>query len=738
MILDLLVVAATGSVAATLIAMVPGALRAPAPVSLVLGGLGLAAAGWAADLLTRSPGFTLTGCLALAVVTVAAHRITRGWTWLAAQQLVSVALAFILYIAYSIAVTVDHAGSRHLVLWVLAGSVIILLGEVAAVSLAISYLFEILDVLGRRRRDATPAQRPTGGDQPWVVVQVPMYNEPYELVRETLMALAHLDYPKYLVQVVDNNTKDPAVWMPVQDLCARLGSRFQFLHLDPWPGFKAGALNEATRRLPPEVEVIAIVDSDYVVHPGFLSATVPYFADPEVGFVQTPQNYRDWRDDRYLRGLFHSYRYFFDITMPARAHRNAIIFCGTMGLIRRSALEEIGGWNPDCITEDAEASLRILGRGYRGVYVRKAFGEGLMPLTFDGLKKQRFRWALGGIQILRQNWRELAPFTHHELRLTPAQRAHYLVGALQWFGDATLGAFTVLLLGTAIATAAHHRLPVAQLTGAVLVIPVVFLAFGLLRAVWALRSSGDLTWGDAGRALRVWFALSFTVTRADIQGLLVAKAQFLRTPKRRDGMGSLARALWSARAETALAVASILAAAAMEVRSFGFTTTILAALLLFQGSVYLCAPWASLAADGITLTPLRRIYLNSPRSVGERADERSRAAAVPLGIGAVAFAGLVVAFATAGPSGPQPFSSGVGGPVIAAAPPPTGATPTPAPSASPSPSLSPSPSPTTSPTPSRTAGPSASPSPRPSASPSAAPSPTASNSPSPSPSSSPS
>ncbi len=734
MILGLLLVAATASFAATLIAMVPGALRAPAPVSLLLGGMGLAAGGWAAFLLTRALGFTLAGCLALAVVTIAAHRTTRGWSWLAAQLLASVGLAFILYLAYSVGVTVNQAGSRHLVVWVLAGCVIILLGEVAAVSLAISYLFEILDVLGRRRRDAPPAPPPTLGHQPWVVVQVPMYNEPFELVRETLLALARLDYPNYLVQVVDNNTKDPAVWAPVQDLCARLGSRFQFLHLDPWPGFKAGALNEATRRLAREVEVIAIVDSDYVVQPGFLSATVPYFADPEVGFVQTPQNYRDWRDDRYLRGLFHSYRYFFDITMPARAHRNAIIFCGTMGLIRRSALEEIGGWNPDCITEDAEASLRILGRGYRGVYLRKAFGEGLMPLTFDGLKKQRFRWALGGIQILRQNWRELAPFGRHELRLTRAQRAHYLVGALQWFGDAALGAFTVLLLATAIATAAHHRLPVAQLTGAVLVIPLVFLTFGLLRAVWALRASGDLTWGDAGRALRIWFALSLTVTRADIQGLLVAKAQFLRTPKRRDGMGSLARALWSARAETTLALASILAAVAMEVRSFGFTTTILAALLLFQGSVYLCAPWASLAADGIKLTPLRRIYLNSPRSVAERGDERSRAAAVPLGIGAVAFAGLVVAFATAGPSGPQPFSPAAGGPVIAAAPQPTGAPPTPSPSASPSPSISP----TASPTPSPSAGPSASPSPGPSTSPSASPSPNGSTSPSPSPSGSPS
>lgn len=276
------------------------------------------------------------------------------------------------------------------------------------------------------------------------------------------------------MQAVDNITKDPAVWKPIADPCRDLGERFQFIHLGPWPGFKAGALNEATRGLALDVEVIAIVDADYLVRPGFLRATIPHFSDPTVGFVQNPQHYRDWEDNRYLRGLFHSYRYFFDITLPERANRDAIIFCGTMGLIRRSVLDGIGGWNEACITEDAEARLRILGSGYRGVYEPVAWGAGLMPLTFDDLKKQRFRWALGGIQMLRQDWRELRPFTSPRLVLTPAQRAHYLVGAIQWFGDALLGAFMALLLGTAIATSAHDRLPVAQITGAVLVIPRLF------------------------------------------------------------------------------------------------------------------------------------------------------------------------------------------------------------------------------------------------------------------------
>ncbi len=388
MLFDLMLGAAITSVIATLAAIVPGFVRAPAIVSALLSAVVLAGAALLTAYVTNQPAFAAGVAIALLITTLAAAPLLRGWSLLALLLLCSATASFLLYLAYSIGVTVFQAVTPRLLVGVLLGSLLIVIAEIAAMGLALSYLFEILDVLGRRQSTAPPAPLPST-KMPRVVVQVPMYNEPVELVRDTLVALSRLDYPYFLVQAVDNNTKDPAVWMPIQQLCEELGERFSFLHLDPWPGFKAGALNEATRLLPPDVEVIAIVDADYLVQPGFLRATVPHFADPQVGFVQTPQHYRDWEDDTYLRGLFHSYRYFFDITMPARAHRDAIIFCGTMGLIRRSVLDEIGGWNPDCITEDAEASLRILGRGYRGVYLQQAWGEGLMPLTFDGLKKQR-------------------------------------------------------------------------------------------------------------------------------------------------------------------------------------------------------------------------------------------------------------------------------------------------------------------------------------------------------------
>jgi len=361
-VLDLLLTAAIASVVTTLVVVMPRLVRMPLVPSLLLSCLALAASGLLADIVTRAAAASVGMCVALVAMTLISRRWLSGWTWMATQLSCSALVSFLLYVAYSLGVTLYQAVTPHLLLALLVGSLLIIVGELLAMGLALSYLFEILDVLGRRFGYLSPPP-PVPSRLPRVAIQVPMYNEPVELVRETLQALSRLDYPDFLVQAVDNNTKDVRVWEPIQELCAQLGPRFQFLHLEPWPGFKAGALNEATRRLPADVEVIAIVDADYLVRPGFLRAAAPYFSDPQVGFVQTPQHYRDWADEGYLRGLFHSYRYFFDVTMPARAHRDAIIFCGTMGLIRRSVLERIGGWNEDCITEDAEASLRILGLG---------------------------------------------------------------------------------------------------------------------------------------------------------------------------------------------------------------------------------------------------------------------------------------------------------------------------------------------------------------------------------------
>src|SRR5690606_20581724 len=146
--------------------------------------------------------------------------------------------------------------------------------------------------MSKRRRPFLPV---TGDDayRPKVSVHVPCYNEPPEMVKQTLDALARLDYPDFEVLVIDNNTKDPDVWKPVEAHCQALGPRFRFFHVAPLEGFKGGALNYILPHTTPDAEVIAVIDADYCVSPDWLKHMVPHFADPSIAVVQSPQDYRD-------------------------------------------------------------------------------------------------------------------------------------------------------------------------------------------------------------------------------------------------------------------------------------------------------------------------------------------------------------------------------------------------------------------------------------------------------------
>jgi hypothetical protein len=339
----------------------------------------------------------------------------------------------------------------------------------------------------------------------------------------------------------------------------------------------------------------------------------------------------------------------------------------------------------------------MLGRGYIGIYDQSARGAGLMPLTFDGLKKQRFRWALGGIQILRMHWRELLPFGPHKLRLSTAQRVHYLLGSVQWFGEALTLIFTALLLLTAAFLAVHQSLPIRQLVGAVIAVPLVFLMTGLLRALWGLRQTTGCDAKTAFRALGVWFALSWVVTLACVRGLFRPRAVFLRTPKVKEGgQGTLLQALSFSKVESALAVLSLCAAVLMVVSALSPATVVLALLLLYQAAFYASAPFASLAAEGVTLTEFRRIYRESAQTTGDRPGAPVGVPApVRLAAGLVAVAIIGVLFFNARPAGPArqvdlpPVGRTVGNqpkPLPATAP-----TSSPAPSPVTSPAASPSP-----------------------------------------------
>jgi cellulose synthase/poly-beta-1,6-N-acetylglucosamine synthase-like glycosyltransferase len=559
---------------------------------------------------------------ALALTAIAAVACTviwaafRNWEILGCTLFVGVAGASTSYLAYVTLITFN--GSLSFL--GLAASVVLLALEAGAILLTITYAHELVDVLARRRWNHLAPSIAVPRLMPRVCIQVPTYNEPVELVKQTLKAIARLDYRNFMVQVVDNNTSDPALWEPIRAYCRKLGRRFDFIHLENWPGYKAGALNEAMRRLPVDVDIVVVVDADYVVEPSFLKETVGHFADGEVAFVQTPQHYRDWADNSYLSHCFYAFKYFYDVTMASRNERNAIIFCGTMGLIRRSVLDAIGGWDEWCIIEDAEASLRILALGYRGVFVNKAYGHGLMPLSFEGLKKQRFRWAFGGMQVLKKHWRLMLTGKNADgspSRLTRAQQYHYLMGSLQWFNELLTVGFTGLLLVSGAVLLLGNHLPMRQLTGAVLAIPILFILSGLLRLVWALRVRSGASFRQALGAVGVLFSLSWVVAQACVLGLVRPQGVFLRTPKARSN-SSVIKAATSTRTEGMLVVAAVMVGAGILLLRPGSLATFIAGLVMMQGFIYANAPVNAVRAEGIRLTPMRRIFRDSPQNTGQR------------------------------------------------------------------------------------------------------------------------
>ena len=413
-----------------------------------------------------------------------------------------------------------------------SGALWMLLMAMQAMALLVLLIesLELAEVLWRKKgkRNFQPLNVAPDYEFPKVSLHVPIHNEPPEMVRQTLEALAKLDYPKLEVLVLDNNTTDPDVWEPVRDDCSRLGPMFRFFHLENWPGYKAGALNYGLQQTSDDAEIIAVIDSDYIVSPDWLKSMVPYFEKPDVGFVQSPQNYHDWRENGFKTLCQWEYAGFFHIGMVQRNEYNAVIQHGTMTLVRKSALEAVGNWGEWCICEDSELGLRLYRDGYDSVYVQDTFGTGLIPDTLSGYINQRHRWVYGAMQILKRHWRSFLPGKKSEL--TPAQRYYFTAGWLPWFSDALAMIFTLaslLLTANVLLDPEHGELPVS-----VFVLPTIGLfGFKILRSFWLYRVRVKCTILQTLGASLAGLALTHTVGKAIFQGLATSGRPFLRTPK---------------------------------------------------------------------------------------------------------------------------------------------------------------------------------------------------------------
>ncbi len=264
-----------------------------------------------------------------------------------------------------------------------------------------------------------PAKAPRGLS---VDVLVPTYNERRELVRRTVLAAMHIDYPHETWLLDDGNRPE------MKDLAAELGCHYLAREVNT--GAKPGNLNNALKYA--RADFIAVIDCDHIAQRDYLDRLLGYFDDPKVAFVQAPQDYYNvnafqFRNDSKKGLLWHDQSSFFSVMQVGRDYWDAATCCGTSTIVRRSVVDEIGGFPEATVTEDMHLAVRAHKLGYKSVYYPLPLAYGVAPVDLGEYQKQRLRWGQGNVQTCRE---EGLPFTRG---LSLPQRISYSYLGLLYF-----------------------------------------------------------------------------------------------------------------------------------------------------------------------------------------------------------------------------------------------------------------------------------------------------------------
>jgi cellulose synthase (UDP-forming) len=245
-------------------------------------------------------------------------------------------------------------------------------------------------------------------------VYITTYGEELDKIRATVSAAVAM-HGKHTTYVLDDGKSDD-----VRALAAELGA--EYVVREGNAGAKAGNINNALSVT--SGEFFVILDADFVPAPDFLYQTVPFFAETNVAFVQTPQAYGNL-NNLISRGAGYMQSVFYRFIQPGKNRFNAAFSVGTNVIYRRTAIESIGGMWTESKSEDVWTSLKLHENGWKSTYISTVLAIGDTPTTIEAYTKQQLRWATGGFEILFKS----NPFSR-KLKLSLDQR-------LQYFGTAT-------------------------------------------------------------------------------------------------------------------------------------------------------------------------------------------------------------------------------------------------------------------------------------------------------------
>lgn len=369
------------------------------------------------------------------------------------------------------------------------------------------------------------------GPLPRVLLQLPVYNERY-VIERLLNAVAQLNYPKELltIQLLDDSTDETS---EIADrLIAKLalcGSTIKHIRRVDRSGYKAGALQAGLAL--DNSDFIAIFDADFVPKPEFINDIIGYFNNPKIGMVQTRWEHLNEEYSLLTKLLSFAIDAHFSVEQGGRQAAHSFInFNGTAGMWRRKTIDEAGGWQDDCLTEDLDLSFRAQLIGWQFLFVENIATPSELPAHMSAIRTQQFRWTKGAAETGRKTmnmlWSSQQPLTTK------------IIGTFHMLNSFVFP-FLLLLSFMSVIYPFVYGSDVELAFMPVSILMLVAL-LAIMFTYWTAHAYGQfaLTKKSTGSILTRAFLFMLIVSglcihngRAVIQGLMGQATPFVRTPK---------------------------------------------------------------------------------------------------------------------------------------------------------------------------------------------------------------
>ncbi len=480
----------------------------------------------------------------------------------------------------------SHAG----VLWLY---IPLLVGEIYHVFQALAYAITIWN---QRKSEA-----PVSNETPPVDVFITVCGEPTDIVKKTVTAALAMDYPNFNVYVLnDGRGRKAENWKDINKMAIALGAKA--ISRKHNIGAKAGNINNALKET--SAPFITIFDADHVPYSNYLKEIMPYFNDEKLALAQAPQYYQNRHDSFLTTATWEQQELFFGSICRGKSQMNSTFWCGTNAVVRRKAIEEIGGVPENNIAEDFLASLFMHEKGWNSVYISKILAEGLAPHNLQNYVIQQFRWARGSSELI---------FKYNPIfkkNLTLLQKIQYIYSSSYY-----LNGFIVLIdILVPIIVLLTGVSPVTDQFGSFI---IFFLPF-IFSTIYLLMASTENT--ITFRAIQLSMSSSFIYIKAVLSTILNFKSKFNVTSKEAE-TGNFIKFAIPHIMYMVLGISVIIFALIKQ----GITPSVLTNsswiifnIGMFFGFIRVSYPWRSLARVVVDKALLSSILLRISRNLGIR------------------------------------------------------------------------------------------------------------------------